>query len=459
MNYYLLLDFGSTYTKLTAVDIEKEEIIATAKDITTVTSGVMNGFRNALKKLREKLPSDVVFEKTLACSSAAGGLKMIAIGLSRNLTAEAAKRSALGAGARILETYSYELSDDDINEIVNSDCDIILLSGGTDFGNKRTIIYNAKKLADAKLNIPIVVAGNIGAIDEIKCIFDASAIDYVCTENVMPKVNTLNAEPAREVIRKIFMDRIVTAKGMNDVEGEIDGVLMPTPAAVIKGAELLSTGTENEEGMGDLIVVDVGGATTDVHSIGIGFPSDSDIRFEGLREPFAKRTVEGDLGMRYSALSLYEAVGEERLRSYFSEEIDILENCKYRAENIMMVPNSQLDYKFDEAMAGCAVEAAVIRHAGSIRKEYSYSRYIYYQRGKDLTNVKVVIGTGGVIVHSKNPVKILDNVKSYDSNILTPADANFYVDSEYILSAMGLLGMILPDKAVKIMKKYLKKVS
>ena len=36
MNAYLLIDFGSTYTKLTVVDVDNEEIIATAKDITTI---------------------------------------------------------------------------------------------------------------------------------------------------------------------------------------------------------------------------------------------------------------------------------------------------------------------------------------------------------------------------------------------------------------------------------------
>lgn len=55
MNSYLLIDFGSTYTKLTAIDVENEEILATAKDITTIEDDIMIGFNNAYEKLQGNL--------------------------------------------------------------------------------------------------------------------------------------------------------------------------------------------------------------------------------------------------------------------------------------------------------------------------------------------------------------------------------------------------------------------
>lgn len=459
MEAYLLVDFGSTYTKITCVDLDKCEIVATSKDITTIEQGIMVGYTKALEKMKDIL-GDIEIKKILACSSAAGGLKMVSIGLGKDLTLEAAKRSALGAGARILGAYSYELSDENLDEIENLDCDIILLSGGTNGGNSRNIIYNASRLASRKLNIPIVVAGNEKTQDEIAEIFTKADMEYYITENVMPKVNVLNANPARECIRSIFMDRIVYAKGIDKFRGKIDGVLMPTPAAVLKGAELLSKGSKNITGIGDLIVVDVGGATTDVHSIAEGAVKDIDTRFEGLQEPFEKRTVEGDLGMRYSAISLYEAVGEEKIAYYLKDKSDIYNSCKYRSENVRMIPKSEDEFLFDEAMASTAVETSVKRHCGHIRKEFSYSRYIYYQRGKDLRDVKNIIGTGGVIVHSKNPKNILKSLEKNkdDPLLLTPESPQYYVDKEYILSAMGLLGMVKPDESIKMMKKYLIKL-
>lgn len=463
MDAYLLLDFGSTYTKLTAVDIENEEILATAQDITTVETDIMIGFNKAYESLTEQLKGkEVNFVKKLACSSAAGGLKMIAIGLVPELTAEAAKRAALGAGARVLNVYSYDLTNKEIEEIKNSNLDIILLAGGTDGGNKECIIHNAKMLAEHGVKLPIVVAGNKVAGDEISEILDKAGIFYKVTENVMPKLNVLNVEPAREQIRQIFMKRIVEAKGMKNAENFINGILMPTPAAVLKAARALAEGTDKEEGIGDLVVVDIGGATTDIHSLADGDPSKPGVTLRGLQEPFAKRTVEGDLGMRYSALSLWEAAGTRKIEKYLCDNsVDIEASCKYRSEHIKMVPETEEEIKFDEAMAKVATDMALERHVGVIESMYTPMGVVYSQIGKDLLDVKCLIGTGGVLVHSKNPGEILKagTFDMTDPTHLKPQHPDYYIDKTYILSAMGLLAEDLPDEAVRIMKKYLVKVN
>lgn len=459
---YLLIDFGSTYTKLTAVDIENEKILATDKAVTTVESDIMTGFNKAFDKLNKKLEGkNVEFVKKLACSSAAGGLKMIAVGLVPELTAEAAKRTALGAGARVLKTYSYDLTSKEIKEIKDSKLDIILLAGGTDGGNKDCIIHNAKMIAGSGINLPVVVAGNKVASDEVEIIFKNAGIFYRITENVMPKLNVLNVEPAREEIRKIFMQRIVEAKGMKNAENYINGILMPTPAAVLKAAEVLSKGTDKEEGIGDLVIADVGGATTDIHSLCDGEPTKPGVTVRGLEEPFAKRTVEGDLGMRYSAVSLWEAAGTREIQKYLKDKnIDVEEKCRYRASHIMMVPQAEEDIKFDDAMAKVAVDMAMERHAGVIENMYTPMGAIYTQVGKDLLQTKYFIGTGGVLVHSSNPAEIL-KAGSFDASDpvhLKPQNPEYLLDKTYILSAMGLLSEEYPDMAVRIMKKYLVKV-
>jgi uncharacterized protein (TIGR01319 family) len=211
MKAYLAIDFGSTYTKLTAIDLDNEVILATAKDITTVEDDIMIGFNKAFNKLKIEINKKINFDEInfvnkTACSSAAGGLKMVAIGLVPELTAEAAKKAALGAGARVIKTYAYELNSRELEEIKNTALDIILLAGGTDGGNKECIIHNAKMLAEFKVKIPVVVAGNKAATDEIENILKEAEIDCYITENVMPFINKLNVEPSREEIRKVFMN-------------------------------------------------------------------------------------------------------------------------------------------------------------------------------------------------------------------------------------------------------------
>ena len=466
---YLLIDFGSTYTKLTAVDIKSEEILATAKDITTIEDDIMIGFEKAYKELKIEINKKIDFESInfinkIACSSAGGGLKIYAIGLVLSLTTEAAKKAALGAGARVMKTYSYELNNAEVKELQNSDADIILLAGGTDGGNKTCILHNARLIAESKIKVPVIVAGNSDAHPEIIDLFDAAKIDYTIAENVLPRLDNLNVNPAREAIRNVFMTKIVEAKGLKNAESFVSGVVMPTPAAVLDAAELLSAGTEEEEGLGDLIITDIGGATTDIHSLADGSPSQMDVILKGLEEPFAKRTVEGDLGMRYSALSLLETVKTKKIRNHLKDEhkeIDIKKHCNHRHENIMMVPKTNEEIIFDEAMAAAATEEAMIRHCGWLESVYTPMGIMYYQCGKDLMDVKYVIGTGGVIVHSKNQMNIL-KAGEFDVNMpvhLRPKNPDYLVDNTYILSAMGLLVKEDPNLALRIMKKYLEKAN
>lgn len=465
MRCYMFIDFGSTFTKVTIIDIEKEEILATSKAYTTVSEDVTIGLDNAIEKIKESIDFDNIdIIKTTACSSAAGGLKVVAIGLVPELTAEAAKRTALGAGARIIDTLAYNLNDSEIENIKNSEVDIILLAGGTDGGNDETIIHNASMISKHELSVPVVVAGNKSANDKIIELFDEANIEYYITENVMPTLNHINVEPARETIRSIFMENITKANGMEKVSEYIDDLTMPTPAAVLEAARILSEGTEKEAGFGDLLVIDIGGATTDIHSIGTGEPTQPSVIYRGLEEPFAKRTVEGDLGMRYSAMAVYEAAGLRKVKEYvdqdkFSDE-EIKDEFQKRYENTDFVSETEDDKEFDTNIAQIAAELSMDRHAGIIETMYSPMGNAYHQKGKDLTEFSYLIGTGGVIVNNDQPAKIL-NSALFDESVpqsLRPKEPKLILDSEYILSSMGLLANIDPDMTVRILKKYLKEI-
>ncbi|MFA6628008.1 MAG: glutamate mutase L, partial [Bacilli bacterium] len=295
MKNYLLIDFGSTNTKLTAVDVENKVILGTSKAMTTVEEDISIGYQQALESLLLKT-GPLIFQKKIACSSAAGGLKMAAIGLVEELTVEAAKRACYGAGAKVDLVFSHFLTHHDIKEIVQKKIDIILLAGGTDGGNRESVLFNAQALGEAHVCIPIVYAGNKSCQDDIRVIFDQYHLQGYVIDNIMPKLNQLKIDGAQDIIRSIFLKNIIAAKGVKKIESVIDEVIFPTPHAVLKAAELLAKGYLHEKGLGDIVLVDIGGATTDVYSMGTGAPIRGDVILKGLDEPFAKRTVEGDLG-------------------------------------------------------------------------------------------------------------------------------------------------------------------
>ena len=204
MSRYLMIDFGSTFTKLVAVDTEKEDIIATASSFTTVATDITIGYEKALAELYKKIGEEVKFDKIISCSSAAGGLKMCAIGLVPELTVEAAKRVCLGAGAKVDLVLSNHINKREIQEITDKNIDIVLLAGGTDGGNSECVIYNATALGKAGIKIPVIYAGNKSCEDEIREIFETYGINGYFCENVMPKINVLNIPDAREKIRDIY---------------------------------------------------------------------------------------------------------------------------------------------------------------------------------------------------------------------------------------------------------------
>lgn len=456
MKAVLLIDFGSTYTKLTAVDLDSETILATSQSYTTVETDINDGLMNGLKLL-EQNAGELAFADTFACSSAAGGLKMMVSGLVPELTSEAAKLASLGAGAKVAKVYSFELTDEDIDEIREAEPDIFLLVGGTDGGNSECILHNAGMLAKLDRSFPIVIAGNRTVAS--KCADMLSPHETFVCENVMPKFGVLKIDQTQKTIRDIFLRRIVQAKGLTQASSLLSDIMMPTPSAVLASMELLAKGTGTEKGIGDLIAVDVGGATTDVYSMADGKPTRMNTVCKGLPEPYAKRTVEGDIGMRYGIHGIAEAVGIERIAdlSGLTEE-RACELIDFLSAHTDVVPGGDAELEaLDYALASMAIETAVSRHAGTIQETYTMCGQTFVQEGKDLTSVRQVLVTGGSLIHTKCTEKIakhaLYSPAAPDS--LRPIKADISVDRNYIIASMGLLSQHYPDTALRIMKKEL----
>ncbi len=456
---YLTADFGSTYTKLTAIDATKAEIIGTSAAFTTIDTDVMEGYNCALQRLEEKIGA-FKYDQLLCCSSAAGGLKMVALGLVPELTAKAARMAASSAGAKVVKTYAFEISKAEQNEICAIDPDLVLLCGGTDGGNKEVIISNARKLCEIDRNFSTIVAGNKSASDEVEKVFSESGKDFVITENVMPEFNKLNIEPAKQKIKELFISKIIDAKGLNKVQSMTNSEIIPTPLAVLNGCELLSKGTDTTEGIGDLMAVDIGGATTDVYSISAGTPTFENVMIKGLPEPYNKRTVEGDLGMRYSLPPLADQTDLNALSSEIGVDVDDIlkwiETCK-KFPNTLADKNSY-NQKVEEGLAKSALKIAVERHTGKVESTFTPFGEMYIVTGKDLTKVGSVVGIGGVLVNSANADDILEGAKADKQNLMSlkPKQPKYLLDKKYIFGSMGLLSAIDAELALTIMKKEIK---
>ena len=355
------------------------------------------------------------------------------------------------------DTSCSQLTEDDLEDIQEAKPDIFLLVGGTDGGNTECILHNARMLASISPAFPIVVAGNRTAARECQRILKDCEV-YVCP-NVMPKFGVLQIEPTQKQIREIFLNKIIQAKGLSKAAELLSDIMMPTPAAVLQAMELLAKGCEGEPGIGDLVAVDVGGATTDVYSIADGMPEHMNTVYKGLPEPYAKRTVEGDIGMRYSIQGIVDAVGNDRisqLSGLTKERVaELEEDLKQHTDK---VPNGDDELEaLDSALASMAIEEAVTRHAGTIEETYTMMGQTFVQSGKNLTKVKQIVVTGGSLIHTRRTEEIAAHaLYSPDCpQSLRPKTADVWVDRTYILAAMGLLSSYYPQTALRIMKKEL----
>ena len=455
MSAALLIDFGSTYTKLRAIDLAARSVLGAGQGPSTVTTDITIGMKAALADLERRLGGLPKFKYRLASSSAAGGLRMVTVGLVRELTTEAARRAALGAGAKLVGTFAYRLTTADINKINMLSPDILLLAGGTDGGNSEVIIANAKSLGRAAFNCPIVYAGNRAAEEDACAALSGKTV--IVAENVMPEFNVLNIEPARAAIRRIFIDRIVHAKGIDRAQANFDAVLMPTPAAVMEGARLVADGIDGRGGLGPLLIVDPGGATTDVHSVADGEPAENAVAV-GLPEPRVKRTVEGDLGMRHNAATIAEVAGLDHIAADAGlkpERASALLSAI--ARDVERLPQTTEEIALDLALARAAVKHAVARHCGTVETVHTVHGAVIVQHGKDLSRISAVIGTGGAIVSSSDPYAVMMMTLANPESPLSlrPKSPRLLLDRHYLLYACGLLNTADPQAALELATNHL----
>jgi uncharacterized protein (TIGR01319 family) len=438
-----------------------------------VLTDVREGLLQALNELHQRcelfdrVPKDLSIldgKTVLASSSAAGGLRIAVVGNVPGLTVEAANQSALGAGAKIIGSTAFKLSEERIHEIEALRPDMILLTGGVDGGDSETILHNAGVLGRSVLAVPIVVAGNQNVAQEVCHGLEQHGKEVRLVDNVMPQSGTLAVESAREEIRKLFMERITHAKGLDQVKEFVE-VVLPTPMAVLEGLRLGADGTTEEKGWGDMLVVDVGGATTDVHSIGYGHPAGENVIAQGLAESYAKRTVEGDLGIRFNAMTILHRVGLEKLAEELSRGFseysvsrqalqDYIEQISHETGT---VPQAQWHFAADAVLARAAVDLAVARHVGRRERVVAREGEAWVHSGKDMRDTHTLIGTGGVFIHNSFAAYILTPSAATDDRVqaLRPRNPTKFLDSSYLLYAVGLLSESRPDVAMQMFKRYI----
>ncbi len=443
----LVAEIGSTTTVVNAfsgIETPCPRFVGQGQAPTSVLAGdVRVGLNEAIEDLRQTLQADAIeYGQMLATSSAAGGLRMSVHGLVFDMTARAGREAALGAGANIRMITAGKLTETDLRELEAVSPNLILLAGGTDYGERETAVYNARMIATLKGCPPVIYAGNIQCQAEIKVILGEAGIRHYIEENVYPRLDELNIEPVRRRIHDAFEEHIIHAPGMEGIRDLVTGAILPTPGAVMESARLLY-------GMvGDLVVVDVGGATTDVHSVADGSEEISLLQI--APEPKAKRTVEGDLGVYVNANSLAKAVGLGVLEKESGVDVEAV------LANFEPIPRGEDQRKLTQRLAYHAAAIALKRHAGRLRHTYGATGRRTWAEGKDLSCARWLVATGGALTRLPGREAILRELCDLNASgtLLFPKPGSMRVleDAPYIMASLGVISKTYPEAARALLR-------
>ncbi|GIJ76377.1 conserved hypothetical protein [Micromonospora phaseoli] len=442
MRVAVCADVGSTYTKVAVVDLDGGGLVSAAAAPTTVGSDVLHGLDAAVAAATVGLGcGDVPW---YVCSSAGGGLRLAVVGYEPLVTAQAGRRVGLSAGADVVHVAAGRLGRVELSALRAARPDVVLLVGGTDGGDADTLRHNAGRLARARWRVPVVLAGNVDVRAELHAVLVGAGVPVTVADNVLPRIGVLAPLSARAAIRRVFLRHVIGGKRLSRGGRFARLVRAATPDAVLTGVEALADVVG-----GDLVVVDVGGATTDVYSV-----LTPDERAGGPGREVAgalwrARTVEGDLGMRWSAPGVVRAAVEERLVAG-AEHDGLAAEAVVRAAEPGFLPADGAGWAVDARIAALAATVAVRRHARGVGTGE--------RAGRDLRDVRLLVGSGGVLRHARGDeaVGVLGAVLGdHAGGWALPRSARSVVDTDYVLAAAGLLAADHPVAARALLRPLL----
>lgn len=388
----------------------------------------------------------------LSTSSAGGGLQMAVIGVVGSLSAESAQRAALGAGAIIIDTFTF---DDGRNEqqrverIRHIRPDMVLLSGGTEGGTETHLVTMAETLlmADPKprfgelFKIPVIFAGNSAACPKVADVLKGK-VDLVKVRNVRPSMEEEVLDDAGQAIHRLFLEHVMAqAPGYEKLMSWTSVPIMPTPSAF--GQCIAAVG--EKESM-NVLAADIGGATTDV--------------FSSIGGRFT-RTVSANYGMSYNICNVVKEAGPESILRWLPFEADANELWDMALNKMIRpttIPETRRELMLEQAVVREALRLSFHHHmrlAGGLKgvvRQRSVAEAFEQKGAEAITagDMDLIIGSGGALSHApRRRQTALVMLDAFEPEGVTELD----VDSIFMLPHLGLLSTVEPDIALEVLHR------
>ena len=243
-NEKLLIDVGSTYFKVSTDEHIEQHFRDFGKDI-------LDDLVHKCGKTIDRFEKNDVH----ICSSANGGLSALIIGITHSYSLKYATNIAFNSGINIIDTILYQNIED--YSLPSDLVDVVVIVGGID---TKTDIFGANLYNYLeKLNYSnVVFSGSASDAANLQEHVD----DVVILPNIIDSRLHIVEDHLKEYLTNLYQQDI---EGKEDIKNLYDitaNQIFPTPYIVNRALPLIDASFSV---VNPFILLDVGGATTDIH--------------------------------------------------------------------------------------------------------------------------------------------------------------------------------------------------
>lgn len=378
----------------------------------------------------------------LAVSSAAPALRVVLVGLVREVSIASARRAVLSTYANIVDVISVEQSsgqeklrtdDEAINAIWHAAPDVICIVGGTDGGASTPLIGLVREIVRVAVYLmgqsapPVIFAGNAQLAEQVTKMFEGlSSVQVV--DNVRPLPNAENLVPLQEELEVMFYDhKVAHTPGVGTLGRWGQTVILPTARAsdyMVRFCEQIwKTGKP-------ALAVDVGSAT---------------VALNVCRNGSALTTVRTDLGVGHSVRGLLDQVDLNDILRWVPFEIapvDARDRLLNQALHPASIPQTREDLWLVQAAAREAIRLVLAD---------SLPGWPLSERPLDgaLPSCDPIIGLGRLLTRAPTggnaALLLLDALQPTGIN-------NLFLDEHNLIPSLGALGAVEPLALVQTLR-------
>ena len=246
------LDIGSTVVKLAWIATDGS-LAAQRFYPRDYAAGIARQVASVLADLH----IDPVQTPLLTCSSANGGLRVGIVTLTPLFSGTAVRNQVLLAGANPVYVHALDQDDGDTRQV-----DLLIVAGGIDQPDGLPMASRLDQFDPGRYRYgALVYAGNTSLAER----FHARHPQVTVVANPLGTTLSTRIGSVFETVRRAYLDDLVHKEGISELPPALTQRIRPTPEVASRGFLKCVRGQGSFTIVGTCLVLDVGGATTDLH--------------------------------------------------------------------------------------------------------------------------------------------------------------------------------------------------